>query len=135
MSKHVNEVPCPSCDEKLLKVNNELVNWFRWVKINHPNVHIAWGWRGQLEQDAMFNAIPKRSEKEWPHSKHNIEDADGKPCAEALDLFQENEHGIAFWDPAFYAKLFDESTLASYKLVWGGNFLSLRDGCHFELQK
>lgn len=133
MSLHHTKDPiCPSCEAKLRDVNNLLVNWFNWVKVNHPTVHVSWGYRDKMSQDEAFAS--GASKLEWPHSKHNHMNESNEPDALAVDLFEQVD-GKAIFNPIKMAQINDESLLASYKLRWGGTFRTLGDSGHFELEE
>ena len=128
--KHTDGPSCPSCEHKLIDVNNELVNWFNWVKTNHQSVHVSWGYRGKIEQDEAYAS--GHSKLQYPQSKHNHKDSLNEPDSLAVDLFEQIDHKAVF-DPIKMAKINDESSLASYKLRWGGEFKTSGDSGHFEL--
>ncbi len=73
-----------------------------------------------------------KSKAVWPTSPHNAM-RDKKPCSKALDLFQIDEDGIARWVPIFFAKLNAENLANLEPLIWGGEFKTLGDSCHFQL--
>jgi hypothetical protein len=127
---HVNGENCATCDLKLQGVDVTLVNWFTWVKGNHPEVHIAWGYRGEEDQHNAF--LAGKSKLDYPHSPHNHMHA-GTPCSLALDVFQLEPDGTAKFDPVFYAALNEETKEALYPIVWGGSFAHLVDMDHFQL--
>ena len=125
---------CNGCNEKLKQAHPILATWFRRKKAKYPNLHIAWGWRGQVEQEEYFSA--GKSDVHYPHSKHNARDSDGNPRSLALDLFQITEDGDATWSKPFFARLNEENRQMREPIRWGGTF-KLRNGsgdaCHFEL--
>lgn len=120
---------CDGCDFLLEQVHPYLSQFYHWVKDNHPEVHIAQAWRGEIDQNKDFAS--GKSHLKWPDSKHNhIEN--GKPCSLALDLFQLIE-GEAKFDMNFYNGLYNECVDADLAIRWGGTFKDLLDGPHFEI--
>lgn len=124
---HSSDAECPLCEFKLSQAHGRLAEWYRQVKAKYPNVHVSWSYRGPEDQDKAF--FDGKSTLRYPDSKHN-KMQDQKPCAEALDLFQIDEDGVARFSPAFYAKVAEE-----FKgMRWGGTFRSLEDKDHFEIE-
>jgi len=129
--KHENGKPCERCEQKLTEANPTLVSWFYWVKSNFPDTHIAWSFRDQASQDnAFFKGL---STLTWPNSKHNVVDENGKPCAEALDLFQLGDDGKAYFLHAFYKNVHELTEKEMLPIKWGGTFKNFPDNDHFEL--
>jgi hypothetical protein len=129
--KHTNlEFPCPSCSQKLKLAHPYLQKWFEQVKRRHPEAHISCAWRGQEAQDLAFKE--KRSQLPFPLSKHNRVDADGKPCALALDLFELSDDGLAIFNPKWFARINAENEEDRARIRWGGTF-GFKDFCHYEL--
>lgn len=127
--KHDDSKYCPSCEEKLKQCHPYLKEWFHDRKVDHPNIHIAWAYRGKEDQEKLFNE--GKTHAHYPNSKHNVCDKDGKPCAEALDLFQ-LINGQAVFDRLFYATLAAKCAKELMDVCWGGNFKSLGDYDHFQ---
>lgn len=66
-------------------------------------------------------------------SPHNHSDAQGNPCALALDLFQinaENPNGL--WSTSWCELVWNEIQARGRKIVWGGNFRTFKDSDHFQ---
>lgn len=127
MNKHTKDLECPLCEEKLKSVHPFLVSWFTYhIKPRWPNAHISCGHRGKFEQEFLW--IDKKTQLHWPNSKHN------KFPAEAIDLFQIDRDGKAYWDVPFFTDLVRYSKENDIQLIWGGNFANLRDYCHFEME-
>lgn len=91
------------------------------------------GHRGKAEQNAAYNAKPKRSELKFPHSKHN------KVPSLAADVVP---YPIA-WEDISTFKAFGNYVLGvadglydigmiKHRIRWGGNWKTL-DYPHFEL--
>jgi hypothetical protein len=128
---HTSDVLCPLCAQKLIQAHPEITMWFHWAKTKHPDLHVSWSYRNQAEQtQAVSNGASRLN---YPDSAHNKTDANGNPCSLALDVFQINDAGQAVFDPIFCAKLDAESEAAGYIIKWGGNFRSLGDNDHFEI--
>ncbi len=130
---HKNGGNCEHCSYDLERTHPHLVEWFWWVKSNHPHAHIAWSFRDQEEQDSAY--AHGMSRKKWPHSKHNALDSDGEPCSKALDIFEIGDDGKAGWDIPFYAIVNKETIDKGYPIRWGGDFELLKDFNHFELRE
>lgn len=132
MVHDINDPQCVGCKNKLLDVHIIMNAWFWWVKENHPEAHVCWGYRGEDDQHADFMA--GRSKLDWPNSKHNNM-IDDKPCSLALDIFTLDQNGSAKFDLSFYQKIEQETKDAGYKIIWGGSWKSLKDNDHFELEE
>lgn len=52
-----------TCDERIQRVFNEV--------IKHFDCKITCGHRTVEEQDALYYAVPRRTQVKWPNSKHN----------------------------------------------------------------
>lgn len=130
---HSDRPECPLCNWKLKDAHPLLAAWFKSVKKRYVNVHIAWAFRSQADQDKMVRE--KKSLANWPNSKHNYMTADFKPCAEALDLFLLDDDGNARWPKIFYAKLAAENKVNQDPINWSGEFKSILESNHFELKK
>lgn len=126
--RHTDDAACPLCWEKLKGAHAYLRSWFYEKKRKYPNLHVSWAWRGKEDQERMFREGASRAH--FGQSAHNAVDAEGKPCARALDLFQIDEDGVARFSRQFMKKLWDECK--GEPLRWGGNFKSIGDECHFE---
>lgn len=128
MKKHSASLPCPSCQDKVGNAHPYLGEWFERVQKKYPDCHIAWSYRDEKNQDEAFST--GKSRLKWPTSLHN-RCKDGKPCAEALDLFQ-LEEGKAIFNPIFYTKLAEECVKEQDEIIWGGYFRSISDLDHFQ---
>lgn len=128
--KHEILKECPNCTEKLMWTNPSLVSWFIWLVEKFPNAHIAWSYRDQAKQTEFYEKGLSRVK--YPNSKHNTLDINGRPSAEALDLFQIID-GKAVFDEKWYRDVNALNEMWKVPLRWGGNFLKLKDFCHFEL--
>lgn len=58
---------------------------------------------------------------------------DGKPCAIAMDLFQLGTDGKAHFPIAYYASIWEKIKETHPFVFWGGNFKTLGDSNHFQL--
>lgn len=137
--RHTSDSICPSCEQKLLTAHPVLVSWFHRIKTKYPNVHVAWAYRNAAEQEAEY--IAKRTRLIYPHSRHNAV-RDGKPCSQALDIFQIDEDGTARFSRPFYAKVANDSWENHDPIIWGGDWNGNHvqdkndtDSDHFELTK
>jgi hypothetical protein len=129
--KHKNGLSCPSCNEFLKDTNPILARWFKEViKPEFHDVHISCSWRGKEEQDLAFRT--GASSVQFPNSKHNYINGDGKD-AHALDLFfQRDGKYIASFE--LMKEVNDHSNMMGWIIKWGGNFPKV-DAVHFELHK
>ena len=131
MNRHAPGPICPSCEEKLLTAHSAMRDWFHGVKEKHPNVHIAWAYRGRLEQDDAFKRGATKCE--FPNSPHNrTNPVTKKPESLALDLFELNSNGVAVFDKNFYARINRENDEKGLPITWGGRFKTLGDFDHFQ---
>lgn len=130
MLHHIEGDFCPLCDDKLKLVHEAMKEWFLWAKKIYPDLHIAWGWRGELDQHADFMA--GRSKLDWPKSKHNNM-IDGRAQSLALDVFQIDEKAI--FNPKFYLELWQRTEQEGWPVLWGGTWKSFKDMDHFELRE
>ena len=132
---HVNltaENPiCQSCAAFLQDCCFEIHDFMLWVNKYYPNVHICQGWRSEADQHAYF--LAKKSELDWPNSKHNAME-DSIPRSMAVDLFVLADNGTAQFDGAFYKSLYEAAILAGQNIVWGGNWSGFPDEDHFEVE-
>ena len=133
-AKHENILPCPGCVDRLTDADGALAGWFHSRRNAQPAIelpmHVSWAFRDEQSQnEAVAN---HESKLPWPDSKHNVM-INGKPCSQALDIFQINEDNQAIFDPIFCTKLYYSSVRDLFRLRWGGEFKSLGDFGHFEL--
>jgi hypothetical protein len=129
---HTDDPVCPLCEAKLQQAHSYLQGFFREKKKKYSNLHVSWSFRNKVEQEQAY--LDGKTRAHFPKSPHN-KMKDGKPCAEALDLFQIDEDGVARFSPLFYVKLSHECEEDKLPIVWGGNFKKLHDYDHFELDK
>lgn len=125
--KHQQGLVCNGCNDRLEQAEQYLTDWFHAQKAKDNSIHCSWAHREEDEQNHAFDI--GESKLKWPLSKHNA------MPSQALDLFQIDANGKAFWNPMTYAKINDESKQDGYKLKWGGEFKMLGDYCHFEMVK
>ena len=130
---HRDGAECPLCNWKLNEAHPVIADWFHRSKKVHVNMHIAWAYRSQADQDKMV--AEKKSLAKWPTSKHNARTDDLKPCAEALDIFLLDKDGNARWPKIFYAKLAAENKANGEPIKWSGEFKSILESNHFELKR
>lgn len=108
-----------SCCQELRVLAN------RAIVLSPYDFTIIWGWRGEEIQNALFAS--GASEKEWPKSKHNVEDIHGSPYSEALDfgvyqsgvgVLWKNTHAFAVVAGCFFAAGKEQGI----DLKWGGDW-------------
>jgi hypothetical protein len=133
MSHHSNLTPdCPLCADKLEQAHPQLKDWYlSKVKPAHPDVHISWSYRDKASQEQAFQ--DGKSELHYPMSAHNKTDAQGKPCAMALDLFRFVPGKPAEFPQTLYAQIAQAAERACDPIKWGGHWKSLGDADHFQL--
>lgn len=130
MKAHQPGPTCPECEKKLLTAHPYLREWFRTQKAKRPDLHIAWAYRNQQEQEACVNAGSTRLH--YPFSPHNATNTlDGAPESLALDVFQISEEGVAKWSWTTYSAINKENASAGEPITWGGKF-EIVDGPHFQ---
>lgn len=123
-----------TCHPKLQRLLREVDR--RLVKRHMLDFTVICGHRGEKEQNEAYNAVPKRSTKQWPNSKHNT-----LPST-AVDIAP---YPVDWKDTAAFARLAgyvmavaDEMGI---EIRWGGDWDSdgktrdelLVDMPHFEL--
>lgn len=124
---HTDGPDCLSCDLKLKQAHPYLSNWFTsTIKPAFPLAHISWSYRGKDDQEAAF--AQSKSKLHYPNSAHNWME-NGQPCALAIDLFVLDQ-GIASWPGQFFV---DVNALSTDCMLWGGNFRTLGDRDHWQL--
>lgn len=144
---HTADLVCPRCENKLKDAHPKMAEWFRnRVKPKFPTAHISWSYRNRADQNMMV--LYKRSQLAWPRSAHNRRaaidpmlpfnaanelDMNSKPYAEALDLFEIID-GKAEWKTEFFQEVAQDIKDAGLDLIWGGNWKSLGDQDHFQLE-
>jgi hypothetical protein len=126
---HIDGPECPLCAFKLSQAHPEIARWFATQKTKRPHLHVSWSYRGQADQDRACDE--GKSKLRYPDSKHN-KTRDGKPCAEALDLFW-LEDGVATFPPLVYRAIHEGNLAEAQPIAWGGLF-KFRDYDHFELR-
>lgn len=105
------------CQELRLLANRAIV-------LTPYDFSIIWGWRGLEIQNALHAS--GASTKAWPDSKHNVEDPESQPYAEALDfgiwvnggIFWENTHAFAVVAGCFFAAGKEQGI----EIRWGGDW-------------
>ncbi len=117
--KHIeNQETCPSCDAKLSACHPYLKPWFYKIKAKWPNLHVAWGFRNQADQNQAV--LEHRSNLEWPYSPHN-KIVNGLPQSLAIDLF-EQVGGRGKWDQLLFAAIYAYIKSENDKIFWGGSW-------------
>ena len=122
MMHHIAGPDCLSCNNKLELVHAELVAWFKDVKLDFPNAHVAWGFRGKEDQEKAFQE--GRTRLHYPNSKHNL------IPSQAVDIFQIDEQGLAVFDPIFYTKVAEQLPLF---IEWAGKWTKFKELDHYEI--
>lgn len=130
MSVHQEGEACSGCEMKLSRAHPKIADWFKEVKGKYPDVHVAWAYRGEQDQEQSFQ--DGKTLLHYPHSAHNRVNEEGKPESLALDLFQLQNHEAVF-NPIFYLKLWEEYCDHGIGLQWGGLYRSLGDRDHFQV--
>lgn len=124
MTHHTHDQECPACEEKLEKSHASLVVWFQKKKAKNPKLHISWSHRDKDSQEEAYSE--GKTKLHYPNSKHN------KLPAEALDLFELNDQGIAIWNPMTFADIASESEKDGDPIMWGGRWKTIGDTDHFQ---
>ena len=100
------------------------------------DISVLEGWRNQADQDAAFDS--GASQLRWPQSRHN------STPSMAVDVAPYVNGGIT-WDWQYYYPLADHvnevwerlsvsgSTSGDYRLTWGGDWTTFKDGPHWQL--
>lgn len=129
--QHSVGLSCEPCESKLVTAHVALQSWFKSIKEAFPDCHISWAYRDKEDQEIAYKT--GHSNRQWPNSPHNNE-KDGLSCSLALDLFQLVDHRASF-DPIYYTKIWEysQSKLHSPIVIWGGNFKTFKDYCHFQV--
>lgn len=127
---HLDGAVCPGCESRLLGAVPYMKIWFHEMKKHFPDIHVAWAFRGEKDQNAEF--LSGRSRLRWPFSRHNRLDKDGNQASEALDIFQQ-VNGKGLWDPGTNYRINKKSKELGFGVKWGGEFKTLGDSGHFEV--
>ena len=125
MPKHTNIGECPSCAEKLLRAHPMLRTWFLKRKTQIEQLHVSWSYRDAASQEQAFQE--GKSKLHFPNSAHN------KQPALALDCFMLDLDGVAQWPPTMFAKINAMNEADADPIIWGGNFKSIGDSDHMQL--
>lgn len=129
MSVHQDGPDCLGCQAKLAQAHPFLADWFNTkVKPKYPNAHVSWSYRNEQEQNQFLDE--GRSELPYPQSAHNHTE-NAKPCAYALDLFEEVS-GKGIWSPSFFASVNSDVDKEGLPIFWGGRWKELGDKDHFQ---
>lgn len=95
------------------------------------DVAIVCGSRGEAEQMAAYNSVPKRSNARYGESPHNFTQS------RAVDVAPYENGGIPWNDEALFKKLSGHIKKCAAELgvliKWGGDFKSIKDMPHYEL--
>lgn len=129
---HTSDPVCALCEIKLQAANPKLVDFAHAAKKIYPDLHISWSYRDQSSQEQAFSEGKTRLH--YPKSAHNHV-VDGKPLSLAIDIFQIDDSGKPKWDPVFCAKLNDWQKSEGLDLKWGGEWKSLGDNDHFQVEE
>lgn len=124
--KHTQGSECEGCNERLKEGHVLIQSLFHQLKDKHPELHCSWVYRGPEDQELFFRSGASRAR--FGESKHNL-----KP-SEAVDLFQITQKGTALFDPIYCARLNQEAKTLGFKVRWGGDFKTIGDSGHFELE-
>lgn len=128
---HTTDDQCPLCEQKLLGAHATMRIWFHEIKLDIPDAHVAWAYRGEADQEAAVAA--HKSKLSFPNSAHNKSDDHGNPESAALDLFQRLPDGSGSWDSEFFARVNAASCVRKWALIWGRNWPHLGDSDHFQM--
>lgn len=123
MAKHINDGKCSKCRELLQGVHPTLVEWFERFQGAVLDAHVAWGHRGEKDQNDAFKK--GTSKAKWGESPHNY------APALAIDLFRLTHTG-AEWQVSWYQKYVGESVAKEPKLEWGGSWIKWKDFPHVQ---
>lgn len=123
-NKHKNIIDCPACQEKLKQADDRLANWALLLRASIPELHISWSYRDELSQTKAFKS--GHSKLQWPDSKHNT------LPSQALDFFQIDANGVAYWQPRWLASALGPAAKAA-GFVYGGDWVRFKDFSHVEL--
>ncbi len=115
---------------KLDTCHSELVDVFHLYRQRDLfELTIVHGWRGEEVQTDAFRS--GNSSKEWPDSKHNLMDLEGKPLSDAVDyapwcLLPNGKWGIPWKDTHAFAivggALLAISVELGYNFRYGGDW-------------
>ena len=131
MAKHVDGPTCVACAVKLATGCHEIQEWGLKAKERFHDLHFAWVFRGEADQQACVKA--KLSTLNWPNSRHNVM-VNGLPSAEAFDAFFLDKGGKAIWPWRRYAELSAWLKEEGAPLDWGYD-LWKKDGPHFQVNR
>ena len=99
----------------------------RAIQLSPVDFGITEGLRTQERQDQLL----RQGRSLTKNSRHLI--------GQAVDVVAYDEHGMITWDIDYYSKINTAVQKAASELdvtvTWGGNWLSFRDGPHFQIEK
>lgn len=126
---HTNGGNCVYCLWLSLQGCTEIRTWAPKILAQFPYAHFSCVWRGEEGQKKAKSE--GKSKKDWPDSLHNVVDKDGKPRAEAFDLFTMEKPGGDFSHEAMVpiAKWLKEKKAP---FQWGWDLWKF-DSVHFQL--
>lgn len=106
-----------TCTPGLIRVMN------LGLELSPVDIAIVWGWRGEEVQNGMYRSGV--SKKQWPESKHNAVDSDGRAASQAFDFAPylngipwDDTHAFAMVAGVFFAAAKD----LGVTLRWGGDW-------------
>lgn len=128
--KHTSGKTCASCEKKLQEGHPDLHYWYHRIKEAFPDCHVAWCWRGEVDQnDCLKRGTTKLK---FPTSKHN-HCKEGKNFSLAMDLFRQDEEGNGIWRTGYFVQIAHFLIDHNAPITWGGDFKT-PDPPHFEVK-
>lgn len=111
--------------------------WLDKCKQQSIDARVIYTWRSTAEQDALYAQGRTKPGKivtnaKGGQSKHNFT-LNGKPASKAFDWCIINPDGSANWNPNSPEWKAAVAIGKQLGLVWGGEFKSILDYCHFEI--
>ena len=122
MIKHVNDGKCAKCLMIMQGVDQRLIDWFASFQKANPDAHVAWGLRGEKDQNDAFRR--SNSNAKWGQSAHNY--------GLAIDLFRITITG-AEWGAPWFKNIMGPDVKKHPELTWGGTFARFVDLPHVEI--
>lgn len=127
MSHHNNQGDiCPLCADKIAQAHPKLQEIWVIIKKEFPEAHISWAFRNEKDQNEFY--VEHKTRCKWPLSKHNTM-KDGLPYARAVDLFQLDCDGQAWFPPKFYFDIANFLAIHDHPIQWAGNWTQAKE--HF----
>lgn len=130
-----------TCHPKVISMAYKVLEYINEFTKDHPyygfDYTVVCGWRNEADQTSAY--VARKSKVQWPNSRHNRYNRQGKPAAVAIDIAPYKDGGIPWKETDQFFFLitlwFKASQNLGIKIEWGGHFNSFFDGPHIQLHE